>query len=100
MVRDRGVATTVELRLPLWQQSSGQKILWLAPFVDYGWASNVSSEDETFKVLASMGTGLVLNINEWLDAQLYWGHQVRDSDRAEDDLQDKGFHFKLSVKFQ
>ena len=100
LVRDRGIVTTFELRIPIWHQPSGKEILWLAPFFDYGWASNVGAKDEAFEVIASMGSGILLNINDWLDAQVYWGHQIRDSDRPEDDLQDKGFHFQVSVKFK
>ena len=100
LVRDRGVVTTFELRIPIWHQPSGKEILWLAPFVDHGWASTIGAEDQAFEVIASMGSGILLNINDWLDAELYWGHQIRDIDRPEDDIQDKGFHFKLSVKFK
>lgn len=94
MVRDNGVVLTAEVRLPLLFNTSGQGVLFVAPFVDLGigWDDGQSIDSQN---IASAGLGLLLNLDKHVNFQVYWGYPLRDFDDSEDDVQDLGLHFDL-----
>jgi len=106
LVRDSGVAVSVEPRIPLFTFDPlklGRKpddgIVFLAPFVDYGrsWV-NVGSTPRP-RVLASVGVGLRWQMGYRTHALIYWGHALNDvPEPARKSLQDRGIHFELRVQ--
>jgi hemolysin activation/secretion protein len=91
LVRDQGVISSLELRVPLWRQE--RPILELAPFADFGWSDNRKRPTSDPDFLASVGVGLRWSITPALRAQAYWGHQLEDVTTLGGDLQDDGFQF-------
>ncbi len=96
LVRDKALVTSIELRFPILFDRRGKEILQLAPFLDYGRATNNGSGTHEFNNLTSAGLGILFTPFEQLNCQLYWGYPFREIDRDENDLQDKGIHFNIS----
>ena len=112
LVRDNGIAATVELQIPLFGRTAPHPLnVELVPFIDYGrsWddedtdpGSDVRDSDEA-RYIASAGLGVRWNPIAGLDAQVYWGSDIAnnfdgDDPRAlrERDLQDDGVHFSVT----
>ena len=106
LTRDNGFITSLEWRIPLVRlpipKISGTDDGWLkiAPFVDYGRAWNADSETPDPKDIYSVGIGLRWAPSQKINTELYWGAALRDiPDPEDDDLQDKGVHFGITVEF-
>jgi hemolysin activation/secretion protein len=97
LVRDNGVVTSLELRIPVLRSALGQDILQIAPFGDFGHAWNDHGEDR-LKTITSLGLGLRYQMSPRLFASLYWAGRLRDIDPRGDDLQDKGWSFQLTYR--
>jgi hemolysin activation/secretion protein len=98
MVRDRGIVSSVEFRVPVLFDKSGAGIVSLAPFFDFGAAWGVKSTPSPTSIY-STGIGLLVTPNRHFSAQLYWGHRLRHVDTpADKDAQDLGLHFVLTSK--
>jgi hemolysin activation/secretion protein len=114
MVRDNGLAASMELHFPLpgWREGGGARNLTFVPFVDFGrsWdevdtdpISSTRNTDEANEIL-SAGLGLLWQPLRGLDAQLFWGDDIDNNfedndpraDRDDPDLQDDGIHFSLT----
>lgn len=100
LVRDNGVVASVELRIPLWREPLGRRVLELAPFADFGHAWDRSSPAKLpTRTIASLGVGLRFSPWKWLYGELYWGGRLRSLSTAgsESDLQDDGISFLVRV---
>ena len=114
LIRDNGVAATLELQLPLLNHrpEPHPANLVLVPFVDYGRAwddrdvdpgSNVRDTTDA-RYIWSAGFGLLWQPLEGLDVQFYRGADLGDNFEADDprdsrgsrDLQDDGIHFAVT----
>jgi hemolysin activation/secretion protein len=105
--RDRTFHASLEWRVPVtqWHIPGLSKvpedgIIYLIPFVDYGWGGNVdldiSSEPNH---ISSIGLGLRWFPSETIEAEVFWGKALRSvNDPDEHDLQDEGIHFELSFQ--
>lgn len=107
LTRDNGLISSLEVRFPIYKRvipsiSKNPEDGWLyvTPFIDYGRSWNVDSETPSPKSISSVGLGLRYNPGEAFQAALYWGKALREPEEPEEeDLQDKGWHFEMSVKF-
>ena len=95
---DRGLESTVELRLPVLLNGAGESIVQLAPFFDFGGGSLVGEPTPHPTTISSAGIGLLLTPNKHMNAQLYWGHPFANLNDGHNDPQDLGLHFKVSVE--
>jgi hemolysin activation/secretion protein len=98
IVRDDGVFSSVELRVPVVFNRLGAPIVQFAPFFDFGGAWNVEASTPPPTTISSAGVGVLISPNEHLNAQLYWGHAFRKIANPNDDLQDLGITFKVSYE--
>lgn len=106
MVRDNGLISSLECRIPLAGNKLWAESLQLAPFADFGRAWNeglpVPSSEE-FKSIGSVGIGIrwaVALVRPWPlrpEVELYWGYPFRDIEAARWDLQDEGIHLQVSL---
>ena len=102
LVRDWGGFISTEVRVPVWQREGGRTAVYLAPFVDYG-AGWMLTQQPTGKWepkdrqwVGSAGLGLLVQLSQRADAQLYWGRSFHRTQRSGDhDLQDNGIHFSI-----
>jgi hemolysin activation/secretion protein len=98
-VRDQGVVSSFEVRVPVYEDPEGWGLFQLAPFVDFGhvWDdSDTQSGDDDDDTLASVGVGLRWTQPGWLSAQIYWGQQLEHVSSS-GDLQDDGVHFQIQM---
>ena len=103
MVRDNGLITSLELRIPLIYDKPWADSIQIAPFVDFGraWNKDISTPDP--KNITSIGLGLrwaatlppPLQLKTQLE--IYWGYPFRDIETSRWDLQDEGLHLQLTV---
>jgi hemolysin activation/secretion protein len=97
LVRDRGLVTSVEYRIPLLFDKAGAGIVSLAPFFDFGGAWNVNGSPSPTTIY-STGAGLLLTPGKHLSAAIYWGYRLRHVDMpSETDAQTLGIDFRLNI---
>jgi hemolysin activation/secretion protein len=102
LVRDNGLAASVEYRFAAFLDDSGQRRgkLDLALFADYGLAED--KDDSLFTAgrerLASVGAGLVWQPLPGLTAEIYCGADLDDQDGPRESLQDRGIHYGLTYR--
>jgi len=113
LVRDNGVAATLEFQLPVigFHPEPHPLNLALVVFADYGRSWDKVDTDPTSKVrntdearfIMSSGLGLVWHPLSGFDAQVYWGADIGNNFEGDDprdtrdpDLQDDGVHFSIS----
>jgi hemolysin activation/secretion protein len=100
LVRDNGLVSSLELRIPVISSASGRSSVQLAPFFDIGRSWNSDREEVGTETLYSAGVGLRLQLTEHFEGQFYWGHAFKDFETPEDhDLQDSGIHFQTSISY-
>lgn len=118
LVRDNGVAATIELQVPMlgYRSDPHPLNLMLVPFVDYGRSWDEADTDpgsdtrntDVARYIASAGLGLRWNPFAGLEAQVYWGHPIADNFDGDDprdlrqdhDLQDDGVHFAVTYSYR
>jgi len=105
LVRDQGIVSSIELRIPLWKSVEGRPIVQLAPFFDIGHSWNARRPTPSPKTLPSVGIGLRWAVTRFLDAQLYWGQNLKDVEgsgvlqvQGPHDLQDAGVQFSVRMQ--
>jgi hemolysin activation/secretion protein len=100
LVRDNGLASSLELRIPLWSDAALGLDFQLAPFFDIGRSWNTKGGEASPRTLISAGVGLRTSLTRFLHGELYWGHRIRHVDEPENhDLQDDGVQFSLTASF-
>ena len=103
MVRDNGVISSLEFRIPILQEKTWADVVQLAPFIDYGHAWNTRQATPDLQDLSSAGLGLrweltsPSHMNLHPQFEIYWGIPFRHIDYHDWNLQDSGVHFQLSI---
>jgi len=107
LTRDNGWIVSLEWRVDMpfkWRLGRLSKnpedgLVQLAPFIDYGRSWNADSETPDPKDISSVGLGLRWLPSKHVQAEVYWGHALRNLEEPEDDdLQDDGVHFELRFR--
>jgi len=96
LVRDNGLNSSAEFRMPVLVNGKGGTILQIVPFFDFGWAWNNKTETPEPRTIYSIGLGLKWNPIEKVNLDLFYGQGLRKISNKGDDLQDRGLHFLLS----
>ena len=102
---DNGIIASAELRIPLTElkipylsEKTGEGLIQICPFFDFGHAWNTDGPDPENNTIYSSGLGLRWFVNKQINASIYWGWAWKDIKGATDyDLQDDGFHFQVSA---
>jgi len=95
LVRDNGIASSIELRVPVFRNKQGESIVQLCPFFDTGAAWSTGGDTTDPDSISSAGLGLRWAISSKINFQIYGGIPFRVFKNS-NDLQDKGVHFRLS----
>ena len=96
IIRDMGLLSSVELRLPLVESATGAPVFEIAPFFDFGMGWNSRGSTRQPSDLSSAGLGVIYHPHRKISARVYWGYGLRKFDQNSNDLQDYGIHFKLT----
>ena len=103
MVRDNGLISSLEFRIPLIRNKFWADSVQLALFVDFGRAWNKDISTPELKNISSAGLGLRWEVTLPLRLQLkpqfeiYWGVPFRDIETSGGDLQDHGIHVQITI---
>ncbi len=107
--RDRTFHASLEWQVPVtqWHIPGLSKVpedgmIYLIPFIDYGWGENADSYYSSYEPhhISSIGLGLRWFPSENIGAEVFWGKALRSvNEPNEHDLQDEGIHFELSFQF-
>ena len=95
LIGDNGILSSVELRIPLVQDSDTIGLIQLAPFIDAGTVWGNGSEDDSF--IASLGLGINWELSEKFSLQAYYGFPLVDVEDMGDSLQSDGLTFSLQL---
>ena len=98
-VTDQGFFASLEFRFPVWTSEDGRSGVQIAPFFDYAAVRNRSRNTPGPRNFSSPGIGLLGDFAGRIHAGLYYGHALRDFDDPDDDIQDDGFHFTITLEF-
>lgn len=100
LVRDNGLAGSVEWRVPVLPGASDAVRVWLFPFFDFGRSWNRQRGSEPYEWIYSAGLGTRVEVGRHLDIDFSWAEGLRGSeDGLSGDLQDSGFQFRVSLKW-
>lgn len=100
LVRDTGIASSLEFRIPVFKDAAGLTPFQLAPFIDAGYSRNKGGGDTGTQSLLGAGVGLHWDPDPSFHAEVYFARGftgIDDSNRAHD-LQDDSIHFQMSYK--
>jgi len=98
LLTDNGVALSAEVRFPLWRDRANNNLLQIAPFIEGGRGWNNRGPDPETSTLLSLGTGLLLQLQDDFNFRLDWGIPLTDRSSG-DSLQENGVHFSASYSF-
>jgi hemolysin activation/secretion protein len=99
LVRDNGIALSVEVRIPIISGSRGPLRLSLVPFVDAGrgWDESGPAKLET-DILASVGVGLAFRLFEGISGEMQYGRRLTGaSGENGNGLQQYGVSFRVTI---
>ncbi|MBD1930032.1 ShlB/FhaC/HecB family hemolysin secretion/activation protein [Trichocoleus sp. FACHB-90] len=95
LLSDDGIFASAELQLPVYRTSSGQGVLQIVPFVDFGTVWNSSGRAETnSNTLASVGLGLQWR-HERLSVRIDWGVPLIELPSRNGTWQENGLYFSV-----
>ncbi len=95
IVADQGVATGVDLRVPVWRRDDATTLLALTPFIDFGYAWNRDRETPGIRTLSSIGLGFEWTPHPSLAIGIDLAHGFRNTGDS-GDLQDRSVHLGLT----
>jgi len=105
LVRDNGLVASAEWRLPLFsgrEMRSGfdWRSLTGALFADFGqsWDQDTGLPSDRKQRIYSVGAGLIWTPLPGLSAYTYYGEALKDLNTSGGDLQDRGWHFRVSYQ--
>ncbi|MBI5234061.1 MAG: ShlB/FhaC/HecB family hemolysin secretion/activation protein [Deltaproteobacteria bacterium] len=93
LVRDNGMVSSVEFRLPVIRSGQRGAVLQFAPFADLGRSWNSGKETPNPENISSIGAGVRWAISQRAYFQTYYGRPLRKVSNSGHDLQDEGVHF-------
>ena len=98
LVRDKGIVSSVEFRIPVLYNKAGAGIVQIAPFFDYGGAWNLQGSPEPTSIY-SIGSGLLVNPSKHFSLEFYWGYRLEHVDVPDDSgAQGLGISFRINVQ--
>ncbi|VAX07142.1 hypothetical protein MNBD_GAMMA26-1422 [hydrothermal vent metagenome] len=97
LVRDVGLVSSLEFKIPLLRSEAGYSQVHLIPFLDYGWAKPKFGPSLEPASIQSLGIGLQWTPGRHLHAKIFWAAPLRNIDNGnEHDWQDSGIHFSVA----
>lgn len=106
LVRDNGLHASLEWQVPVLEPGTPSggfqpRNLSAALFADFGqsWDQDTGLASDRKERIYSIGAGLLWRPLDGLDASLYYGEGLADLPFRGDDLQDRGWHFRVAYQF-
>ncbi|MFZ2725152.1 MAG: ShlB/FhaC/HecB family hemolysin secretion/activation protein [Methylococcaceae bacterium] len=96
VVHDSGFASSLELRIPLFDKQLGDGVLHLAPFFDIGRAWSAGNNNSPATTLSSVGIGVHIDPNKQWHLECYWAQALKTVQTTGTDSQDSGIYFAVN----
>jgi hemolysin activation/secretion protein len=97
LLTDNGILASAELRFPILREPNSNLLLQIAPFVDFGYGWNNAGATPDPNVLAGIGTGLLLNLDQRLTARFDWGLPLTSVNSDRNTFQENGLYFSVEL---
>jgi len=98
LVRDNGMAGSLELRVPILPRREAAPWLEAGPFVDAGWSWSEDGPTAGPTTLVGVGVHAIANLGERVRLEVAWAEDLLDVPRFGDwNLQDEGLHLGITV---
>ncbi|MFG6107756.1 ShlB/FhaC/HecB family hemolysin secretion/activation protein [Leptothoe sp. EHU-05/26/07-4] len=97
ILSDNGVLASLELQTPVMRWPEQDVTISLAPFVDYGFGWNQDNQPLDAQHLASIGAGLIFQIDDKFTARLDYAVPLANDNNSGDTLQESGFLFAVNA---
>ena len=98
LVRDNGVNGSLELRIPVGNDSRSWGALQLVPFFDVGWGWNTGAATPSPRTIESVGAGFRWNLRDRLLLEFYYGYGLERISVDNRTLSDQGVHFLVTAE--
>lgn len=98
LVRDNGVFSSLEFRVPVYGSGARPEIVQLVPFFDYGYSWNAKDVTPDPKGISGAGVGIRWAVTDKILFQIYGAHPFRNISVTDKDMQDKSVYFKLTTQ--
>jgi len=96
LTTDEALQASAELRVPVFR-ANGQDALTVIPFFDAGYAWNRDNSTQEPQFISSVGAGLVFTPDPRIHASIYYGYRLKQFSHTDDDLQDMGIQFDVTI---
>jgi hemolysin activation/secretion protein len=96
LVRDNGINSSAEFRVPVIENAKFVGNLQVVPFVDFGWGWNSKTETPDPNTIYSTGLGLKWEPLKKVNLDVFYGYGLKKIPDKGNDLQDQGVHFQLT----
>ena len=99
LLRDKGYTASVEYRIPVFSNPTGERNLQFAAFVDTGGAKFNERQNPGPSQITGVGVGLVWNPSPEFSAELYYANGLNNvPDPPSHSLQDDSLYFRLIAR--
>jgi hemolysin activation/secretion protein len=94
---DNGIFVSTDLQLPVYSTNSGENVLQVIPFVDFGttWNNGNESNRNSINTLASVGLGLQWRMGERFSARVDYGIPLIEIESRDRTWQERGLYFTM-----
>ncbi|TVQ59001.1 MAG: ShlB/FhaC/HecB family hemolysin secretion/activation protein [Spirulina sp. DLM2.Bin59] len=99
---DNGLRFSVENRMTLARNESGDAMVILAPFIDAGWIWNAANNPNPLprqRFIAGVGTGVIWQPDPRISLRLDYGLPLVNLEDRGQNAQDHGIYFSIGVRF-
>ena len=93
LVRDQGLASALDVYVPVWRAEDARALLAVTPFVDLGYAWNQDRGTPGIHTLSGVGAGIEWTPLPQLTFGLEWAHGLRNTGSS-GDLQDESVYLR------
>jgi hemolysin activation/secretion protein len=104
LLTDQAVLSSLEIRVPIFRNTSWADYLEFAPFVDYGRGWNKRRPTPRPQDIYSVGTGIrwartfLETVRIRPQFEFYWGYRLKKVFNPHDSLQDNGIHLQFGIE--
>jgi len=98
LLRDTGVNSSLEFRIPVTNGKKAWGTLQIVPFVDGGWGKDAATNSPKEDHIASVGSGIRWSFWEGALLEAYYGYGLNKVTDNKKELADQGIHFQLTLE--
>ena len=98
LVRDNGVNSSLEFRVPLTRSESSFGAVQFIPFIDFGWGWNTDQATPSPDTIIGIGGGLQWRPIPQILLEAYYGHGLTDVKLENKELSDQGIYVQMTAE--